>query len=271
MPVQMFPVQMKIETVQDPNQIRKIMPVVRSAWGMTDPEQLVKDIVAAMRFHGGVVLLATEGDKTVGMHFSFAGKKGGKTYLYSHMTGVVNEKKYGGVGEQLKLRQKEWALENGYDLIVWTFDPLMSLNANFNVHKLGTIARTYLRDFYGEMEDSLNFGIPTDRFVTEWWIDREKPETGTPAVFANSPEELDRFKEINPAETVIGVYIPADYVSMKGEDHQKALRVRIELRREFEELFDRGFVVTDYSRKDCYYVLEKNEHLLKVIGGNIFR
>ena len=45
---------MEVHVVTDPDEIREIVPVVKSAWGMQDLGQLVKDIVAAMRFHGGL-------------------------------------------------------------------------------------------------------------------------------------------------------------------------------------------------------------------------
>ncbi|MEM0157325.1 MAG: GNAT family N-acetyltransferase [Thermoplasmataceae archaeon] len=260
---------MEIEVVQDPDHIRQAIPVIRSAWGMENIEQLVKDMLAAMRFHGGLVMLAREDGRVVGMHFSFAGMKNGKTYLYSHMTGVVAERKYSGIGEILKLRQKEWAIRNGYDLIAWTYDPLMALNANFNIHKLGSISRTYLRDFYGEMEDALNFGIPTDRFVTEWWILRERFRAGKPECYINCTEKPIEFRNDQCAD-VLGLHIPEDYVDMKRKDHGRALELRLATRAKFEELFSAGYTVTDYDRKNSAYTLERKAAIDEKYGKNIF-
>ena len=69
---------MEVQVVTDPDEIREIVPVIRSAWGMQNMEQLVKDIVAAMRFHGGLVLIAREAGKVVGMHCSFPGYRHGQ-------------------------------------------------------------------------------------------------------------------------------------------------------------------------------------------------
>ncbi|EQD59237.1 chorismate synthase, partial [mine drainage metagenome] len=51
-----------------------------------------KDTINAMRFHGGLVCAAYDGEEMVGMQFSFPGFRRGKTYLYSHMTGIIEEK-----------------------------------------------------------------------------------------------------------------------------------------------------------------------------------
>lgn len=261
---------MEIEVVQDPDEIRKVIPVIRSAWGMNSMDQLVKDIIAAMRFHGGLVLLARDGDNVIGMHFSFTGRRNGRIYLYSHMTGVIGERKYSGIGEKLKLRQRQWAAENGYDLIAWTYDPLMSLNANFNIHKLGAIARTYLRNFYGEMEDSLNFGIPTDRFVAEWWINRDREHPGNPDMTLSVQDDLSSI-EPNRLPDTLALSIPNDYVSVKKLERERALSIRMTARNVLEKLFREGFVVVDFRRDISSYILIRMRNVREKYGENIFQ
>ncbi len=258
----------EIEIVQDPNELREVLPVVRSAWGMQNADQLVKDTLTAMKFHGGVVLLAKDSGKTVGISFSFPGFKNGHVYLYSHMTGVLEERKYSGTGYRLKKVQEKWALENGYKLIVWTFDPLMSLNANFNMHKIGAISRKYLHNFYGNMEDSLNFGLPTDRFVAEKWLSLDGTSVG------NADQSIDPM-ERDPAVLsvhgdVVGVRIPADFVDMKKKTPDLAATFRKNSAMIFEELFSRGFVVVDFKRNENSYVLSRESGIIKNLPGRIF-
>ncbi|MDI3269919.1 MAG: hypothetical protein QJR00_04365, partial [Bacillota bacterium] len=62
-----------------------------------------------------------------------------------------------------------------FPLITWTFDPLMAKNAYFNLVYLKAMARTFLPNHYGPMDDPLNAGLPTDRFLCEWWIEEEDP------------------------------------------------------------------------------------------------
>lgn len=259
---------MEIEVVEDPNELREVLPVVKSAWGMQSPDQLVKDTLTAMKFHGGVVLLAKDSGKTIGISFSFPGFKNGQVYLYSHMTGVLEDKKYSGTGFQLKKVQEKWAIENGYKLIVWTFDPLMALNAYFNIHKIGAVARKYLRNFYGNMEDSLNFGLPTDRFVAERWLNLERIEPGQPEYLID-PLTVDA-ENIPVSGDILGVNIPVDFVLLKRKSPSSAALFRKNSASVFETLFSAGFVVLDFNRRESFYVLSREDALQEKLPKRIF-
>ena len=257
---------MNIEVITNPDEVKKTIPVIKSAWGMPDTDQLVKDILCSFRFHGGLILFAKEGSEVVGIQYSYPGYRRGRIYLYSHMTGVTQNHKYSGIGEKLKLEQKKWALENGFDLIVWTFDPLMNLNANFNIHKLGSISRAYLINFYGEMEDAINFGIPSDRFVAEWHI----KSAAIPHV-ANIQNVVDYDNpEPFPEESSVAVRIPDDYVAMKKKDKERAAQIRIATRGIFKNLFGTGYMVTDYDKTRTSYILQKIDAEKTGLGKNIF-
>ncbi len=97
-------------------------------------------------------------------------KAGGKTYLHSHMLGVLPDYRNSGVGRTLKLMQRDDALGRGIDLIEWTFDPLEIKNAFFNMERLGAIVRRYVPNQYGTTSSPLHGGLPTDRCIAEWWI-----------------------------------------------------------------------------------------------------
>ena len=71
------------------------------------------------------------------------------------------------IGYRLKLAQREHVLAQGLDLVAWSYDPLLSRNAQLNVHRLGAVCRTYWPDFYGDMTDALNVGLSSDRFEVE--------------------------------------------------------------------------------------------------------
>jgi Uncharacterized conserved protein len=204
---------MELDVVTDPDEIKKVIPVIKSAWGMQNMDQLVKDILCSFRFHGGLVLIARDNEEILGMQYSYPGFKKGKVYLYSHMTGVVENRKYSGIGRALKMEQKKWAMDHGFDLIAWTYDPLMCLNANFNTHILGTVSRTYLRNFYGEMEDPLNSGVPTDRFVTEWHITQQKnhPSEKTQEILWVDAASIN-YEDL-PA--LVTVPVPENYIALK--------------------------------------------------------
>ena len=261
---------MDIVEVQNPDDISSIVPVIKSAWGLTDMGQIVKDIAVAMNFHGGLVLLAKDEDKVVGMLFGFPGRFAGRSYLYSHMTGVVNENKYSGIGQKLKIRQKEWAISMGYELICWTFDPLMSLNGNLNIGKLGGIARSFIPNFYGQMEDSLNRGNYTDRVVCEWWIQTDKIIlTKTNTIY--DPLDLDEnLSDLLQNRAPFLLRIPENYLGIKRENPEMAKSIRISYRDVFRKIFNSEFILAGFDRKNSGYVAVTRDYLPGKIGGPIF-
>src|SRR5699024_10712291 len=93
-------------------------------------------------------------------------------YLCSHMLGILPEYRKGGLGVKMKLKQADIAKALGYQMITWTFDPLESLNAYVNLHKLGAVAAHYKPNHYGSMDDKLNKGLPSDRIQIEWYLNK---------------------------------------------------------------------------------------------------
>ena len=163
---------MIIRELKRPEEFEEAVRVQVSAWRMSDEREAVPaHMLKAVADNGGVVLGAfDDSGRLVGFCFGFPGKGEYGEYLYSHMTGVVEEAKYRGVGYELKKAQREWAIAHGYKLIVWTYDPLQGLNSYFNMVKLGVIVRRYYENYYGEIRDGINRGMPSDRVKAEWWI-----------------------------------------------------------------------------------------------------
>ena len=90
------------------------------------------------------------------------------------MTAVLSSLRDRRVGRQLKLFQREDALRRGIRLIEWTFDPLETKNAHFNINRLGAISRRYIPNFYGITSSPLHRGMPTDRLLVEWHLDSKR-------------------------------------------------------------------------------------------------
>jgi predicted GNAT superfamily acetyltransferase len=82
----------------------------------------------------------------------------------SHIAGVLPDFQGRGAGVLLKLAQREEVLAQRItNHVTWTYDPLYRVNGALNIHRLGAVCTTYLRDVYGQMDDALNAGAPTDR------------------------------------------------------------------------------------------------------------
>ncbi|MEM3325344.1 MAG: hypothetical protein QXU37_04115, partial [Thermoplasmata archaeon] len=60
----------KIEVAENPDEIRKGIEVIKAAWGVSDMSTIMKDLLTAIKFTGGLVLLAYEKDRVVGISFS---------------------------------------------------------------------------------------------------------------------------------------------------------------------------------------------------------
>ena len=211
-------------------------------WGVEEIELLpLRLFVVALKV-GGQVFGAFDGQRMIGFCLAIPGlkpgglKTGGKSYLHSHMLGVLPEYRDAKVGKRLKLAQRDEALSRGIDLIEWTFDPLEVKNAFFNVERLGAIVRRYVFNQYGTTTSHLHGGLPTDRCIAEWWIGSPRAE----AIIAGRPFER------NPIE--IRIAIPAEIAAIRSDDPKRAREIQQQASAEFQRAFDGGFAVIGFER-----------------------
>ncbi|HEX9074763.1 MAG TPA: hypothetical protein VF932_03255 [Anaerolineae bacterium] len=164
----------------------------RVVWQMPDWRDVVPaNLMITVQKNSGIVLGAFDGDRLVGLAFSFIGIdrhiEPPVTKHCSHMLAVLPDYQSLKIGLQLKLQQRALALSQGIPLMTWTYDPLLALNANLNLSRLGAIARRYVENAYGEMTDGLNAGMASDRFEVEWWLDA--PRVQARAAGPATPED----------------------------------------------------------------------------------
>ncbi len=288
-----------IRELKDPEEFEQAVEVQYSAWRMKDYREAVPaHMLKALADTSGLLLGAfdTETGELIGMAIGFyVCSNDGKKYLYSHMVGVKEGLKYKGVGYRLKLAQREYALKNNVDLIMWTYDPAQSLNANFNINKLGVINRDFKINYYGEIRDGINIGMPTDRFKVEWWIRSPRVEkrisAGPPKLDFNtmihdygckqaadieSKEDLPCIRTINTnlENYCVMVPIPRDINSIREASFEKALEWRLMLRQLFTYyILEKGYIVVEYlldkEREVGYYVLVKEQDMKKILENNL--
>jgi predicted GNAT superfamily acetyltransferase len=149
----------------------------KEVWGFSDADLVPLRLFMVAQKIGGQVLGAFEGNQLVGFALGIPGVRGGHAYLHSHMLAVRMNYRNTGVGRRIKLFQRKDALERGFELIEWTFDPLEIKNAYLNLERLGAIARRYNINQYGVSFSPLQGGLPTDRLVAEWWLRSKRVET----------------------------------------------------------------------------------------------
>ena len=268
---------------------RYVEQIIMAAWGgdcnLSIPDYLT---ITIARENGGLVLLAWDDDKPVGFCFgflSFLGKEDrvgeAEQFIhYSHMAGVLPEYRGQKLGQKIKWAQRKAVQAMGISRIIWTFDPLETLNGRLNIHKLGTICNTYKRNVYGEGHDGLNWGVPTDRFYVDWHID-----SAWVAAHEDGSHRWLRFGELTAVNTPIvnppimdnGIWraggidesafeqdrvlvaVPRDYQAVKKASVTWGLEWRMHTRALFERAFAGGLTAVDLLVEGdlCYYLLQK--------------
>lgn len=159
--------QVKIRQVATIEECRIVHNIASEVWGEGAACSDAQLSVHAK--YGGVVLLAYDEESPVGFLFSFPSKYNGEFVLWSHETAVLPGYQDSGVGRALKEFQRTCARDLGYRRIGWTYDPLVSRNAYFNLVKLGAKVAEYKENAYGVDEgDLVNQGLETDRFIVTW-------------------------------------------------------------------------------------------------------
>jgi predicted GNAT superfamily acetyltransferase len=247
-------------------------------WGYDPPEAVPLHLMIALSRNGGLVLGAYADNQMVGLLLGVPALRHGQLMHLSHLLGVHPAWRGQGIGEALKWRQRELALEMGIRTVVWTYDPLEAANASLNIARLGGIVRTYGRDYYFAMEDALNRDIPSDRFTVEWHLE-------SPRVLAriSSNQPLDREQKLAaplalasesgpqgmlqpgmlaiPEGAAARIEFTTHMQEIKRNNHELAVAWRMAVREACEEMFQRGYVVTDVLRQDdrIYYYVETGQ------------
>jgi predicted GNAT superfamily acetyltransferase len=216
---------MNIRPLTSLNEFQTCLDLQREAFGWAEIDILPRRFMVVLSHIGGLVLGAYDGERLAGFLSAVPGIREGLPYWHSHMLAVSNEYWNSGVGSELKLAQRQAALERGIRLIEWTFDPLESKNAYLNLVKLGAIVRRYYPNHYGETSGALQRGLDSDRVIAEWWIDRP------------------RFSVTGDTRRVT---IPADLQSLKKQSLSSAQDVQMRVREQFlnniaEDYFAVGF------------------------------
>lgn len=259
----------KLETIED---MRLIQSLEKTVWGS---ESIPIHQTYTAVTNGGLMLGAFDGEKIIGFSYSFTGFANGKMYLCSHMLGIHPDYQLMGIGKRLKEEQRKFAVDMGYDLITWTFDPLESRNAYLNLSKLSGICNIYLENWYGEMEDGLNKGLPSDRFKIEWWITSERvEESWVPTIdHFDRPFTVGSSKQGNPilewdeqdivtTSAGIEIPIPENFQLIKKDEPQLALDWRLKIRKIFQTLFHEGYALVSVNRTKLgvhyYQVVKRN-------------
>ena len=191
--------------------------------------------------------------------------------LASKRLAVHPDYRSSGIGYRLKLEQKEFANQQAIRLITWTFDPLISRNAYFHIHKLGGIARHFRQNFYGSASGQVDAIGSSDRMICEWWVTSNRVEerlhgtrrdlrleqylSGSAPILNPSIEGANGLLMPSEGEVILGdhslllVEIPPDTSQFYG-DPSLAKSWRDHTRAAFGLTFGAGYIVTDFLHEE---------------------
>jgi len=198
------------------------------------------------------------GERMVGFVFGLTGVRprpeGGPPRLvhWSHMLAIAPEERDRGIGRLLKIFQRRLLLPLGVESIEWTYDPLESRNAHFNLNHLGAEVADYVEEMYAGEEGSVfAAGIGSDRFILSWQLAGPRAE----AALAGRRPEAGPFREAPlanpegdaaaelPQAPRVRVEIPADVQKLKDASLERAQAYRASTRRALLHYLGRGYRV----------------------------
>ena len=240
---------------------------MESVWGRTgEGVPMNSEVLLQLTHAGGAVALAREADgQLVGTAVLAVSAPAGSTYSMIAATDPGSTDR--GIGRAIKLRQRAWALTQGYRSMSWTFDPLVSRNARFNLVTLGAEAIEYVPSFYGQMNDGLNGEDDSDRLVVHWQLDCDRVQAAAEGARRDpdGPEETSTELEKGPDGATMlrrdgnGLWcrIPPDAVALRRTHPAQASQWRSTLRHVMTAAFDDDLLITHLSRGSWYLLTER--------------
>ncbi len=253
----------QIQAYTDIHSLDKIVELQTTFWG--DPSIVIqRNMLWSLVNSGGAVHVAIHQQQVVGFVLSFLGlhhkyasiPARDNLKLISQRMTVLPDYRHQGVGYQLKLAQRDYARQLDLNLITWTFDPLISRNAHFNIHKLSAICRCFIQDYYG-VNSSLSLFGSTDRLMAEWWINDNIDRHSTYTDYLATTPLITPYDQTISAPRVM-VEIPYDYTNLQSANLAHLWRQYS--RNIFPKAFDQGYHITDFvhNQRRSFYILTKS-------------
>ena len=253
--------------VEEQNLARQIFDEV---WPTAEGTQITANLLQALVHNGTYVSGVFIGEEIVGAAFAFPSVDEQRhLHLHSHMAAVKEGYRNRNIGSALKWHQRAWALGHGYEVITWTFDPLVRRNAKLNLAKLGVQVFDYFPDFYGDLPDLLNAGDPTDRVIARWEllsrrvIDAATNENlelspGTIPVALENAEGYPLRHDLSPNYSRVLCYLPDDIITLRASQNSAALDWRLALRAELAPRLDSGWAISGFTSDGAFIVSKKD-------------
>lgn len=274
-----------IEPLTSPEAFSAFERLQQEIFGREGGQVLPRQLLAAVVRAGGLVLGAYDTDvvptRLCGCLIDLLAHRHGNLCRLTLLHYVEELARNCGIGYQLREKEREVCRKDNAELITWMIDPLRGAEAHFAFNKLGAIATSYERDVYGELSDSANVGLATDRLAIEWWItcprvleivdqgrvpyhysygfDRMEVVTKT-GVTESGVRRLQRV-ETDFRRDILLFEIPVDLDRARERDPDLARDWRVKTRDAFEVLFAGGYVLSGFVHEAgrSFHLFERAE------------
>jgi predicted GNAT superfamily acetyltransferase len=283
----------KIRSLHTLDHIDQVVALQRGEWD--DPTTVVyPHMLISLVHNGGSLIGALDGERVIGFVLGYLGIDAtdgsrpamANLKLCSLRMTVLPEYRNSGLGYQLKLAQRQYAIQQGLRLVTWTFDPLNSRNAHLNIRKLGCVIQDYVIDYYGKTPSPLVTQDQSDRVVAEWRVNQNRVEnrlsgkrpplsyeqylTGNATLINPTTLNAAGLPEpgaLQPIQSLIGLLeIPSQFNAIVNADEGLARTWRAHTREVFTTIFRAGYFVTDFvhttteGRERSFYVISSAEN-----------
>lgn len=276
-----------LRTLED---LKELEQLQKSIWRFDEREIVPLNELVTLRDYGGVLLQARDNrrEEMIGFVFGMPGIRDGNLIHCSRMLGVVPDHREYDLGFRLKREQRKEVLDRDMTEMVWTYDPLLSVNAFFNLVKLGATVSGYEENAYGsESTSHMNMNWETDRFKVIWSLNdsdviRCVEEQEYDPLAPEDVLENEEYTRINTVERDFNdtptpkdahldyrrgnlfVEIPYNVLFIKSENLELAREWRQHTRAIFQEYLRRDYEVInvvsgklDTRKYRSYYVLDR--------------
>ncbi len=236
-----------------PEDLHACVELQRATWGLHFSDLVPASLLKVSQKVGGLALGAFDpSGAMLGFLFGLSGVVGGRPAHWSHMLAVVPAARDRGLGVRLKRHQREVLLEQGIEVVRWTFDPLEARNAHLNLDRLGAGVESYVEEMYaGEEGSDLAEGIGTDRFIVRWDLASERAQE---ALAGRLPKDPQRYEEAPilgpdlgeeelPDAPRVRIEVPRSIQDLKAVDLDRAAAYRASTRRALEHYLAAGYRV----------------------------
>lgn len=248
---------------ESPKEFHEAVDVAKAAWRFSDRLLSPASDMIAATHAGGLTAGAFEEGRLLGYVHGIPRTNMGVPCQHSHLLAVLPETQGRGLGILLKQFQRTWCLEQGIQLVTWTYDPFLLKNANLNIKRLRAVAVRILPNFYGPM-GGIYHDVPSDRFEVLWRLDDPIVER---AAQAKDPERQEEELVTLPIATLgrlpnvtrVRLPFPGGAPEIYRTDSEGTIKARKRFAAIATKLFEAGFEVTGVGelKTGPAYVLDK--------------